>query len=109
MPPSPEHDIEAEIRFLTAGEGGGPGPYCSRLNTTHDFGLGNSLSDAMHFFQGKDQVSPGEAVLSRLSFLDPEAQNGRLYVGFTFTVQEATRVIGHGRITKVLNKDLQRQ
>jgi translation elongation factor EF-Tu-like GTPase len=105
----PVPDIEAEIRFLSLAEGGGPGPYRNRLHTTHDFGLGEILSDAMHLFQDKSEVLPGETVGSQMSFLYPEAQEGRLYEGFTFTVQEGRRVIGHGRVTKVLNEALLRR
>ena len=101
-------DIEAEIRFLSVEEGGGPGPYRSGLRTTHDLGHGGALSDAMHVFLDRDQASPGGTVLSRMSFLVPEAEQGRLHNGFTFTVQEGMRVVGRGHITKVLNKGLQR-
>ncbi|WP_340119322.1 hypothetical protein [Pelagibius sp. 7325] len=102
-------DIEAEIRFLSVKESGGPGPYRSGLRTTHDLGHGGALSDAMHVFQDNDQVSPGGTVLSRMSFLVPEVEQGRLYNGFAFTVREGNRIIGHGRVTKVLNQDLQRR
>jgi len=104
---APRLDIEAEIRFLTTEEGGGPGPYRSRLNTTHDFGHSGALSDAMHIFLDRDMAKPGETVRSQMSLLDPQAERGRLYEGFTFTVQEGNRIIGHGRITTVLNKELQ--
>ena len=105
---APRPDIEAEIRFLTTEEGGGPGPYRSRLNTTHDFGHGGALSDAMHIFLDREMAKPGETVRSQMSFLYPRAEKGRLHTGFTFTVQEGNRIIDHGRVTKVLNKELQR-
>jgi len=101
-------DIEAEIRFLSTEEGGGPGPYRSRLHTTHDFGHASRLTDAMHSFQDRDQAQPGETVLSRINLLYPEAEKARLFEGFTFAVLEGRRIIGHGRITKILNKDLRR-
>jgi translation elongation factor EF-Tu-like GTPase len=105
---APRPDIEAEIHFASVAEGGGPGPYRSRLNTTHDFGHEGALTDAMHIFQDRDEVKPGETVISQMCFLYPEGEKSRLHVGFTFTVQEGRRVIGQGRITKVLNRELQR-
>ena len=105
---APKSDIEAKIHFLSTEEGGGPGPYRSGLRTTHDFGHGGTLSDAMHIFHDRDQVEPGGTVLSRMSLLYPAAEQGRLYEGFAFTVQEGNRLIGHGRVTRVLNRDLQR-
>jgi hypothetical protein len=35
-------------------------------------------------------------------------QRKRLHVGFEFTVQEAFKVVGLGKVTRVLNQDLQR-
>jgi translation elongation factor EF-Tu-like GTPase len=105
---APNPDIEAEVRFLTVAEGGGPGPYHSRLNTTHDFGHNGALSDAMHLFLDGNMAKPGETVRSQMSFLYPRAEKDRLHIGFTFTVQEGNRIIGHGHITKVLNRELLR-
>ena len=103
---TPKPDIETEIRFLTSEEGGGLGPYRNRVNTTQGLGLGENLSDAMHFFPDKDQVKPGETVRSRMSFLYPQGHKGNLYESFAFTIQEGRRVIGQGCITKVLNEEL---
>lgn len=41
-------------------------------------------------------------------FLTPESQEGRLYPGFRFTVQEGARIVGHGVVRKVFNAALHR-
>jgi translation elongation factor EF-Tu-like GTPase len=109
MPPSLPPDIEAEVRFLSTEEGGKTIPCRSGYRPNHDFGIEGALNDAHHDFPDGAEVRPGDTARSLMSFLDPEAQRGRLYEGFTFTVQEGRRVIGQGRITKVLNQDLLRR
>ena len=39
--------------------------------------------------------------------LVPEDKEGRLDVGFEFTLQEGGRLVGHGRVLAVLNPALQ--
>ena len=104
----PKIDIEAQIHFLSTMEGGGPGPYLSRLTTTHDFGIEGTLFDALHIFPDVAEVRPGDRVRSQMSLLAPEFQGDRLHEGFTFTVQEGRRITGRGRVTKILNEDLRR-
>ena len=106
---TPDPDIEAEVRFLATEEGGKRQPCRSGYRTTHDFGLEGTLTDALHVFPGVTEVLPGEAVTTRMSFLAPQYLQGRLYLGFRFTVQEANWIVGHGRITRILNEDLQRR
>ncbi|WP_299399980.1 hypothetical protein [Pelagibius sp.] len=88
---TPDPDIEAEVRFLATEEGGKSQPCRSGYRTTHNFGLDGTLTDALHVFPGVKEVLPGETVTTRMSFLAPQYQEGRLYVGFRFTVQEAKR------------------
>src|SRR5262245_49081994 len=102
-----EPDFEAHIRFLTAREGGRREPIHSGYRPNHDLGL-PWLSDARHEFIGREWVAPGEAVTARLFLLSPELAVGRLFVGMEFTVQEGPRVVGRGRITRVLNPQVAR-
>lgn len=39
-------------------------------------------------------------------FLTPALQAERLYEGFAFTIQEGRKVVGRGRVTRVLNQAL---
>ena len=109
MPPSPTPDIEAEIRFLKTEEDGKKTAYRSGLRTVHDFGRLNSLVDALHTYPDVDEVHPGQSARALMSFLNPQHEAGRLFEGFEFTMQVGTRIIGHGRVTKILNEDLRRR
>lgn len=106
-PPRPA-DLEATITFLTTEEGGRRGPAASGYRPNHDFGLPQELNDAQHEYLDRDWVHPGESVQALLWLLAPERQVGRLHPGFEFTVQEGARIIGHGRVVAVLNRELER-
>lgn len=108
MPLQPP-DIEAEIRFLSTGEGGRHGPCATGYRPHHDFGLGDVQFDAIHEYTGRQWVAPGETVIAQLSFMGteyPKYLGGRLYAGLRFTVQEGARIVGRGRVLKVLNETL---
>jgi len=109
--PTPPPDIEAEIRFVTTEEGGRRTPAKSGYRPHHDFGVDGIQFDAVHTFVDRERVFPGETVTAMLSFMGTGYQDylaGRLHEGFEFTVQEGARIVGRGRITKVLNKALLR-
>jgi translation elongation factor EF-Tu-like GTPase len=99
-------DIVARVHFLSTAEGGRTGPCRTGYRCPHDFGLGGSLNDGRHEFEAKEWISPGETDVSRITLLNPDAQVGRLYEGFTFTVQEGSRIVGNAVIVTVLNPDL---
>lgn len=103
-----EPDLEAEIQFLATAEGGRATPCRSGYRPNHNFGIPGILNDAQHEYLGREWVAPGETVMARLWFLAPEYQEGRLHEGFSFTVQEGGKIVGYGRITRVLNTTLQR-
>ena len=101
-------DIEAEVRFLKTAEGGRRGPVRSDYRPDHDFGLEGMLNGARHDFVGREWVALGEPSISRMRFTVPEYRRGRLFPGFEFTIQEGSKIVGHGRITMVLNAELRR-
>ena len=107
--PSPGPDIEAEVRFLTTEQGGKRTACRTGYFPNHNFGIAGILNDARHSFPDVGEVRPGDTVRTQMTFIDPKAQKGRLYEGFEFTVQEGGRIVGHGRITKILNGSLQRR
>lgn len=94
-------DIEAEIRFLTAEEGGRHTPVRSGYRPQfcyegHDW-------DAHEEYPDVELVHPGETVRTFLWFLSPDAHLGRVQVGMKFEIREGPRVVGCGRVTKILN------
>ncbi len=95
------YDIEAEITFLTPEEGGRKTPVFSGYRPQfyydgHDW-------DAIHDYGDVAQVAPGQTVTALLVFLSPAYHLGRLYPGKQFQIREGQRIVGHGRVTKILN------
>ena len=99
-------DIETEITFIPTEHGGKSHAAWQNYRVDHDFGIIGSLNVAQHEFVGCNEVEPGKTVKSKLWFMLPELQNGRLYPGFKFTVQEGSHVVAHGVIVSVLNEAL---
>jgi len=104
--PTRPADLEAQISFLGTQEGGRRRPVKSGYRPNHDFGLPGELNDAQHEYP-QEWVLPGTTTPALLWLLLPERQAGRLLPGFRFTVQEGGRVVGHGEITRVLNRALE--
>jgi translation elongation factor EF-Tu-like GTPase len=98
-------DIEAEITFLATEQGGRQSAAVSGYRASHNFGLAH-LSDAAHEYVDCEAVAPGQSARANLWFLAPQYQEERLFPGFTFTVQEGARIVGKGRVIKVINVTL---
>lgn len=107
--PPREPDIEAEITVKFTSAGGRKLPMLSGYRPNHDFGMEGMLNDAMHEYPEKGSISPGEKGIANLWFLMPECQVGRLFVGMEFTVQEGGRLVGMGKITRIINGALQKR
>lgn len=106
--PNRAPDIEVQVTLLSSEAGGRIGPVSSGYRPNHDFGIEGSTNDAVHEYPGVERLRPGECARALLWLAFPEAQHGRLYSGFEFTVQEGGRVVGKGKIIQVLNQSLQR-
>lgn len=99
--PSFPPDIEAEIRFLTAEEGGRHTP--AKSGYRPQFYYNGHDWDAHQEYPDAGWVHPGETARMLLWFLCPDAHFGRVQVGMEFEVREGARVVGRGRVTKILN------
>lgn len=99
--PSYPPDIEANIRFLTPEEGGRHTP--ARSGYRPQFYYDGHDWDARQEYPDVEWVHPGETARTLLWFLSPDAHLGRIRVGMEFEVREGARIVGRGRITKVLN------
>jgi hypothetical protein len=51
-------------------------------------------------------VHPGQTVVAHLCFLSPQYHVGKLYPGKEFLLREGQRIVGRGKVTKIL--DLQK-
>lgn len=106
--PSRAADLETEITLLPSERGGKRVPVQSGYRTVHDFHLPDTLIDAQHEYVENHQLQPGQTGRALLWLLTPELQRGRLFAGFSFTVQEGNRIVGEGKVLRVLNPELQR-
>lgn len=94
------NDIEAEIYFLTAEEGGRSVPAYTGYRpqfyyNEHDW-------DASHIYPDVEAANPGETVRAYLGFLSPQEHLGKVHVGMEFLIREGVRTVGKGVITKIL-------
>jgi len=106
--PPREPDIEAEISAVPTDQGGRRHPLFSGYRPNHDFRIEGELNDAMHEYPDNGCIEPGCTGRAFLWLLSPERQSKRLHEGFEFTVKEGSRIVGHGRITRVLNHDFKK-
>jgi translation elongation factor EF-Tu-like GTPase len=105
---STEPDFEAEIYALPTEDGGRRTPMQSGYRPNHNFGLPEELNDAQHEYPHGGKLAPGETGVALLRLLAPKRQHKRLFENMEFTVQEGGRIVGRGRITKVLKDELKR-
>ena len=94
-------DIEVEITFVPTEQGGRKSPAFSGYRPQfyydgHDW-------DALHEYPDVESVSPGQTVRALLRFNRPDMHTGRVHPGMEFQIREGSRVIGHGRVTKILH------
>ena len=100
-PPRP-HDLEVEIQANHSRST----PMLSGYRPSHDFGNPGELNDGLHEYPGVDSISPGSHGSARIWLLFPERQAGRLWPGMPFNIQEGNRVVGQGKISRVVNEAL---
>jgi elongation factor Tu len=96
----PKYHIEAEIHFLAPEEGGRQTPI--RCGYRPQFYYEGRDWDAIYDYPGRQEVKPGETVMALLSFLSPDQHRGRVRPGLTFEVREGPRVVGTGKVLRVL-------
>src|SRR4051794_28181232 len=98
MPPRP-HDLEAEIFALPTRDGGRKTPLLAGYRPSHDFGKNGHLNDGMHDYPDGGRIEPGASGRALIWLLAADENFGLLSIGDAFTVQEGSRIVGHGKIT----------
>jgi translation elongation factor EF-Tu-like GTPase len=93
-------DVEAEITLLA--EGGRQTAAHSGYRPAHKI-RDDYLTTGVHQYIGCDEVLPGQTVCGTITFITPEVYPHCLWVGRVIDIQEGDRVIGHARITKIMN------
>lgn len=93
-------DVEAEITLLA--EGGRQTGVFSGYRPAHKV-KDDYLTTGIHHYISSNEVKPGEAALGTIAFITPEAYPHSLWVGRVIDIQEGSRVVGHARITRIMN------
>jgi translation elongation factor EF-Tu-like GTPase len=101
-------DLEVRVSYLSTDAGGRKTAVSSGIRPDHDFGLIGELHGAQHEYPEQDWVEPGTSAKALLWLIAPDVQKARFYPGLKFTVQEGPKVVGHGEVVAVLNKELAR-
>uniref|UniRef100_Q02BP9 Translation elongation factor EFTu/EF1A C-terminal domain-containing protein n=1 Tax=Solibacter usitatus (strain Ellin6076) TaxID=234267 RepID=Q02BP9_SOLUE len=93
-------DLEAEITFLATEHGGRN----SNLRSDYrgQFFYDGHDWDAIQSYPDIDEVHAGDTVKAYLAFASPDEHIGRLQPGKMFLVREGNRVVGYGKITRLL-------
>ena len=100
--PKYSKDIEVELTFLTPEEGGLQTPAFSgyRLQFYYD---GQDWDAIQNYVGVVEPIYPGQTVTAYLSFLSPQCHVGKLYPGKEFLIRAGQRVVGRGKVTKILD------
>lgn len=99
------HQIEAEIRYLTAGEGGRQTGVASGYRGQFYYG-GNNYDGFQYFpdFRDDDFVELGTTVRAIIEFSNQRWNTlhvQQITVGMPFEIREGERIVGRGIVTKV--------
>lgn len=94
-------DIEAEIYYLTAEEGGRKTPIYSGYRGQFYYD-GNDW-DGPQKFKNVEFVDPGSTVKVCIGFIPPDKHHGQIFVGMKFEIREGARTVGKGTVTKIID------
>jgi translation elongation factor EF-Tu-like GTPase len=92
--------IEAELTLLPTENGGRKGYAASGYRA--QFSYAGVDSDAAFYFIGKDRLQPGETTKAQVIFGSPDLHDGQVFPGMVFLAREGNRVIGYGRVLRIL-------
>ncbi|WP_222937783.1 elongation factor Tu [Spartinivicinus ruber] len=101
-----QFDAEAEVYFLSTEEGGRHTPAIIGYSPNHLM-KDDYLTSGLHVYLDQDYVFPGHIARTGIVFITPEVYPHCLSVGMKIRVQEASRLIGYAKITKIFNKILE--
>jgi hypothetical protein len=101
-----EPDFLAKLNYRTTEEGGRQTPAFSGYRPQVKFPFSEMQTSGQQKFIDKDIVYPGETVNAEIGIISVEFFQHQLSEGMPFEFREGSRVIGTGRILKILNPQL---
>ena len=96
-------EFEAEIYYLTEKEGGRKTPVNSGFRG--QFHYNDKDWDAPQEFIDKEFCNLGESVKVKMQTLSPDYHIGQLFVGQNFEIREGDKIVGKGKISKIIRQD----
>ena len=100
-------DFIADLIFLTSEKGGRTLPAYSKYRPHLEFDkYPPHMTSTQQVYIDKDVVFPGDEVKAEMTMISSDLYIGKLQIGDTFKFSEGARLIGHGTITKICNKEL---
>jgi hypothetical protein len=102
-------DFIAELKYLTAEEGGRKAPAISGYRPQIKFDFDEMQISGQQTFLNKVTVYPGDTVKAAIRIISVELFKYRLTEGMTFEFREGLKVIGTGNITCILNDRLRQR
>ena len=101
-------DFVAELKYLTAEEGGRKTPAFSGYRPQIKFEFAERQTSGQQTFLNKDTVYPGDTVEAAIKIISVEYFENTLTEGMSFDFREGSKVIGTGKITGILNTKLEK-
>lgn len=98
-----EPDFVAELIYKTTEEGGRQTPAFSGYRPQLKFPFSEMQTSGQQKFIEKEVVYPGETVKAEIAIISVEFFQHQLSEGMSFDFREGSRIIGTGRVIKVMN------
>jgi elongation factor Tu len=95
-------DIEVELTLLPTEHGGRKRSISSGYRP--QFYYAGEDCDAVLYFVGVERLQPGETATAQVAFITPQRHVERIFSGMAFLVREGNRVIGYGRVLRMLGR-----
>ncbi|MBS1623649.1 MAG: elongation factor Tu [Bacteroidetes bacterium] len=102
-------DFTAKLIYLKSEQGGRSTPVASGYRPQLKFDFTEMQTSGQQIFADRELVYPGDEVIANITMLSPHFYLGKLDRGTEFEFREGSRIIGTGKITEILNKDLKAQ
>ena len=98
--------VEADVTLLPTSESGREGGITSGYRPNHNFGSEKNAEMRMGQIEvvNDEWIEPGESKSVTIKFLMPEAYVIDLVPGKTWRIQEGGRLVGSGKVKKLISK-----
>ncbi|UFK97754.1 hypothetical protein [Kaistella faecalis] len=103
-----EIDFLAELQYLTTENGGRNSYALSGYRPQVKFPFSEMTTSGQQIFINKEYVFPGDNVEAKIKILSPELFQNMLYENLDFEMREGAKIVAIGKITKIINENLQK-